>query len=903
MVAPTELVVPTDYSRVHNTMAPEEDAAMEDADPENVSGASDDDSDSASEDDSDSGSDSDDGDEDVAMPDESATAKIMKLERRLESDPGDYGAHVQLCASLREWPSLRRRLRDAREAFAERFPLNETQWREWISDEVRATKGRRKRRGKVVGALFERAVADYQSVALWLGYAEFSLDQGWDVPARRSLYERALELAGLHFVDGHKIWAAYRAFELSKLELDAKNDPPAVAKQEETVRALLRRQLAVPHAQLDETLSACERWESSRTTKGATIDPAPVAKAKAEAAARQPLERALAAAEEKGDAHALAKAHGAYLDFELSSGGGGTAGGGGGGAAGSARARAAFERAVSATPTNAQLWRRYTDHLDHVVRVHTLSAAAHERACRNCPRDGETWAAWIRYHARHRLEELGAEDAGAGEKLDDVLKVYEECEEIMNRGVLSGPDTGDDALAIFLAQCHVVQRCPRHSALEERLGGRHVLTKARETLAEFYPGWVDRDMALPRLFADAFPAHGAKIWESYVRQGVEFGNDGPRGLDGEFKGGEYAGVAEAWIGYADHLFENASRSRGNENEDGPTPDAAAASSARAVFKSVYARANLVSAHGRESGQARLCRAWLDFELRRGDPVTYAAADARAGVVLRRLEAEDRERRLEGPDPEEAKRRRRANDPNYKGPKGPGDGARKRKADDDVDDHDGAGEDGAGSKRARTDADGEEKERRRGGGLGADPAERAAKYKEIFPDRDRKTAFVKNLPFKCSEDELAAWFDARGGTVTARIVKDKATGRSRGFAYVEFTEEGAVQAAIMRDGEEFQGRALSIARSIPPGENQTRGERREKAGGAPHRRVVGGGPAGGAARSGLGFAGGMKPRAVAIGGGMTPRAAKPAAAKPAAPKSNADFKAMFFQKGENLEEGK
>ena len=41
----------------------------------------------------------------------------------------------------------------------------------------------------------------------------------------------------------------------------------------------------------------------------------------------------------------------------------------------------------------------------------------------------------------------------------------------------------------------------------------------------------------------------------------------------------------------------------------------------------------------------------------------------------------------------------------------------------------------------------------------------------------------------------------------------------------------------------------------------------------------------------------------VASGMTPRAAKPAAAKPAAPKSNADFKAMFFQKGENLEEGK
>jgi hypothetical protein len=115
--------------------------------------------------------------------------------------------------------------------------------------------------------------------------------------------------------------------------------------------------------------------------------------------------------------------------------------------------------------------------------------------------------------------------------------------------------------------------------------------------------------------------------------------------------------------------------------------------------------------------------------------------------------------------------------------------------------------------------------------------------------------------------------------------------------VEFTEEGAVQAAIMRDGEEFQGRALSIARSLPPGEKRSEGggERRERTETKPRR-----GPA-----KGLGFSasGGMKPRAV--GGGMMPRAAgRPtaAAAKPAdaAPKSNADFKAMFFKKAEDPE---
>jgi RNA recognition motif-containing protein len=44
----------------------------------------------------------------------------------------------------------------------------------------------------------------------------------------------------------------------------------------------------------------------------------------------------------------------------------------------------------------------------------------------------------------------------------------------------------------------------------------------------------------------------------------------------------------------------------------------------------------------------------------------------------------------------------------------------------------------------------------------------------FNLRRYSTAFVKNLPFKCTEGELGAFFDARGGTVTARIVRDKAT---------------------------------------------------------------------------------------------------------------------------------
>ena len=126
-------------------------------------------------------------------------------------------------------------------------------------------------------------------------------------------------------------------------------------------------------------------------------------------------------------------------------------------------------------------------------------------------------------------------------------------------------------------------------------------------------------MRLPKLYADSMVGKDEvqEHWESFVKPGV-LGSDGEPlwGMNGDFKGGEYANVAEAWIAHA-------------AQSDNP----------REVFKTCYARTNLTSTHGRESGQAVLCRAWLQHELDEGDPLTYAAADAKAGAILRRLELE------------------------------------------------------------------------------------------------------------------------------------------------------------------------------------------------------------------------------------------------------------------------
>ena len=124
-------------------------------------------------------------------------------------------------------------------------------------------------------------------------------------------------------------------------------------------------------------------------------------------------------------------------------------------------------------------------------------------------------------------------------------------------------------------------------------------------------------------------------------------------------------------------------------------------------------------------------------------------------------------------------------------------------------------------------------------------------KELYPDRDQQTAFVKNLDFSITEEELVKFFDIKEeGTVKARVIKDRHTGRSKGIAYVDFASEHDLLAAIMRDGEALKGRALSIAKSRPPPSFPGSGGR----GGG---RGRGNAPPSSAGRGGLGFV----PRAV------------------------------------------
>ncbi|CAB03237.1 RRM domain-containing protein [Caenorhabditis elegans] len=73
-----------------------------------------------------------------------------------------------------------------------------------------------------------------------------------------------------------------------------------------------------------------------------------------------------------------------------------------------------------------------------------------------------------------------------------------------------------------------------------------------------------------------------------------------------------------------------------------------------------------------------------------------------------------------------------------------------------------------------------------------------------------SVYVGNAPFQTTEDDLGNYFSQAGNVSNVRIVCDRETGRPRGFAFVEFTEEAAAQRAVDQfNGVDFNGRALRV----------------------------------------------------------------------------------------------
>lgn len=85
-------------------------------------------------------------------------------------------------------------------------------------------------------------------------------------------------------------------------------------------------------------------------------------------------------------------------------------------------------------------------------------------------------------------------------------------------------------------------------------------------------------------------------------------------------------------------------------------------------------------------------------------------------------------------------------------------------------------------------------------------------------------YVGGLPYSTTNEELEAEFSKAGTVVSANVIFDKMSGRSKGFGFVEMsTEEEAAKAIEMLNGQEMGGRTISVseARPMQPRDNNSR----------------------------------------------------------------------------------
>lgn len=109
----------------------------------------------------------------------------------------------------------------------------------------------------------------------------------------------------------------------------------------------------------------------------------------------------------------------------------------------------------------------------------------------------------------------------------------------------------------------------------------------------------------------------------------------------------------------------------------------------------------------------------------------------------------------------------------------------------------------------------------------------------------KNLYVGNLSYKITDDDLKTNFSEAGEVVSASVIKDKFSGQSRGFAFVEMqTEEGAAAAIEKFNGGTLDGKAISVNEARPKKEFGGGGGGNRGGGGGFNRSGGGGGNRGG-----------------------------------------------------------
>ncbi|XP_022940021.1 squamous cell carcinoma antigen recognized by T-cells 3 [Cucurbita moschata] len=703
-------------------------------------------------------SDSSSSDSDSEVDESDQKLQLQTLQSELSSNPSNYDAHVQYIKLLRKVGDIDN-LRKAREAMSEMFPLTPSMWQEWAKDEASISTGPED--VAAIERLYERGVFDYLSVSLWCDYLNFV--QEYDPMVRdratsrikkaRDLFERALTAAGLHFTEAEKLWEAYREFEKSIYQSIDETDTQAKEKQVQLIRSIFHRQLSLPLSNMNSTLEAYKAWEME-VKQGCILD----GKSNDSDGVPSQVASAYQRALDMYNARVQFEEQISKQDLTDTE------------rlhqyiiylkfeqsAGDPARVQVLFERAVADFPVVVDLWLDYTRYMDKTLKVSNIVRNVYSRATRNCPWIGDLWVQYL----------LALERAHASE--GEIASVFE-------KSVLCSFSTLYEYLDLFLTRIDGLRRRISSAVELEDVLGYSLIKETFQRASDYLSPHLKNSEDLVRLYAywarleinlgkDLVAARG--VWESLLK------------ISGS--------LLAAWEGYIAMEIES------NHINN-----------ARSIYKRCYSK------RFPGSGSEDICHSWLRFEREFGSLEDFDHAARKVNPRLEELKSyklqmdesenpakpsEHGKRKLGGDAPDVESPAKRLKDAAH-GPKKVNEKGKAQLQSLD-------GQTGNSKAKAKKPDDTSDQQMK-------DFVQEKGKVYN-----DQCTAFVSNLNLKATYEHLRDFFQDVGGVVAIRILHDKFTGKSRGLAYVDFSDDAHLNAAVAKNKQLLLGKKISIARSDP-----------------------------------------------------------------------------------------
>ncbi|KAH9750297.1 EMBRYO DEFECTIVE 140 [Citrus sinensis] len=735
---------------------------------------------------SDSDSDSDSESEDEAKQ----SMELQTLQYQLSNEPSNYDTHVQVLRKMGEIEKLRQ----AREAMNEIFPLTPAMWQEWARDEASISTGPEALLG--VEKIYERGVSDYLSVPLWCDYLKFVQEYDPSIRAflpdgiskARNLFERAITAAGLHVSEGSKIWELYREFELAIFCRIDETNLKEKEKQVQRIRSIFHRQLSVPLANSSATLLAYKSWE---VEQGAVLD--------VESSNLDGISSNVALAYQKALEMCNARAHleeqisrqdlsdsekfqqyMIYLKYEQSSGDPG-------------RVQLLYERAITDFPVSSDLWLDYTQYLDKTLKVGNVVRDVYSRATKNCPWVGELWVRSLLSLERSRASE-------------------EEISTVFEKSLLCAFSTFEEYLDLFLTRIDGLRRRILFSGEVEGVLDYSLIRETFQVPLEFCVSveWFPAAISVPNVVrASDYLSEQMKNTDGLLRLYAYWAHlEQSMGKDMVSARGVWerllkisGAMLEAWQSYISMEIE-----LGHINE------------ARSIYKRCYSK------RFTGTGSEDICHAWLRFEREYG---TLEDFDHSVQKVTPRLEelqlfrSQQESKSLpESADQKEHSvkktgREKRKSDLNISYEQSP---AKRQK--------------NAPQKPKKV----HDKEKQQVQNLAEENEGRETKQtveeqpkeqpiKDAVPGRtkgftDECTAFLSNINLKASPRHNCDGYNVCRPLM--KICDDSSV--TLGLAYVDFIDDEHLAAAVAKNKQMFLGKKLSIARSNPKQRKDSSGER-------------------------------------------------------------------------------